>query len=63
MPVGGGDLCDYCPLAASLPMVLQALVYLLPVLHRHVPPLRVAPRQRVVHNLRGLGSRGPPILL
>jgi hypothetical protein len=63
MPVGGGDLCDYCPLAASLPMVLLALVFLLPVLHRHVPPLRVAPRLRVVHNLRGLGSRGPPILL
>ena len=63
MPAGSGAYCDYCPLAASLPMVLLALVFLLPVLHRYVLLPRVAPRLRVVHNLRGLGSRGPPILL
>lgn len=58
-----GQDCDYCPLAASLPMMLLALVFVLPILGRHVPRPRLAPRLRIVHNLRGLGSRGPPILL
>jgi hypothetical protein len=44
-------------------MLLLALVFVLPVLGRHVPLPHLAPRLRVVHNLRGLGSRGPPILL
>ena len=60
---GGGDYCDYCPLAASLPMMLLALAFLLPVLLRHGQLPHVAPRLRSVQNLRGLGSRGPPILL
>ena len=63
MPGGAGDDCAYCPLAASLPMLLLALVFVLPVLGRDVPLPHLAPRLRVVHNLRGLGSRGPPILL
>jgi hypothetical protein len=63
LPGGTGVDCAYCPLAASLPMLLLALVFVLPVLARHVPLPHLAPRLRVVHNLRGLGSRGPPILL
>lgn len=59
----GGVDCDYCPLAASLPMVLLALVFVLPIPGRHVPRPHLAPPRRMVHNLRGLGSRGPPILL
>ncbi|KAF1687233.1 hypothetical protein B1992_04415 [Pseudoxanthomonas broegbernensis] len=59
-----GDYCDYCPLAASLPLVLLALALLLLAWPQggrlSLPP---APRLRMAANLRGLGSRGPPILL
>lgn len=59
----GADACDYCPLAASLSLLLLAIALLPPVLQRHASFLHVAPRLRIDDNLRGLGSRGPPILL
>lgn len=63
MPMGDGDVCAYCPLLASLAPILIALVVLLPLrpdvprpqLTRHPP--QGQPLQR------GLGARGPPILL
>lgn len=62
MPAGG-EYCDYCPLAASLSLLLLAVALLAPPLLGHVPRLPIAPRLRTADNLRGLGSRGPPILL
>jgi hypothetical protein len=62
MPAGG-DYCDYCPLAASLSLLLLAVALLSPPLLRQAPRLPAAPRLRAADNLRGLGSRGPPILL
>lgn len=61
-PGMGGD-CDYCPLAASLSLVLLCLAALLPPLRQRMPLPPPAPRPRARDNLRGLGSRGPPILL
>ena len=62
MPAGA-EYCDYCPLAASLPLLLLALVLLPPVLRRQGPFLPVASRLRTLDHLRGLGCRGPPVLL
>lgn len=60
---GVGDLCDYCPLVASLAMPLPPPAMLSAAWSRHrhlaLPP---APRLRVLANPRGLGSRGPPSL-
>ncbi|WP_162407531.1 DUF2946 family protein [Pseudoxanthomonas jiangsuensis] len=61
---GNGEYCDYCPLAASLPLLLLALALALPHWRcdlRPCPP--ASPRLRVAANLRGLGSRGPPLPL
>ncbi len=60
LPAGSGQYCDYCPLAAALPMVLLALVFLLPLPHRQHPLAYLAPRLRVVHNLRGSGQPRAP---
>lgn len=59
---GGADDCAYCPLAASLPPLARPGL-LLAALPRSGRVLVVPPPLRVVANLRGLGSRGPPILL
>ena len=56
--------CAYCPLLASLaPLLLAALALLLPVLPRALLPAWVLPASPVPPLLRGLGARGPPILL
>ena len=61
---GNGDYCDYCPLAASLPLLLLALGLLLPSRREDARLLLpAAPRLRLAANLRGLGSRGPPLPL
>ena len=64
-PVPGSDgYCDYCPLAASLPLLLLALALLLPSLPRATCVRLPAPtRLRPAARLRGLGSRGPPLPL
>ena len=59
----GAEACDSCPLAASLSLLLLVIALLPPVLRRHASFFHIAPRLRIVDNLRGLGSRGPPILL
>lgn len=58
----GEAACDYCALAASLPLLLLFLCALAPILV-HAQRLPSTPRLRVLANLRGLGSQGPPILL
>ncbi len=68
MPMGGGthdgDVCAYCPLLASLLPGLLALAVLLPLLWRaRAPAWTSAPRRHALPPLRGLGARGPPILL
>ena len=61
---GNGEYCDYCPLAASLPLLLLALALFLPHWRRDLRPcLPAPPRLRLAANLRGLGSRGPPLPL
>lgn len=65
-PSGGmpDDVCAYCPLLASLaPLLLAALAILLPALPRALLPACAAPALSVPPLLRGLGARGPPILL
>jgi hypothetical protein len=60
----GGDYCDYCPLAASLPLLALFLAFLLPW-----PPragrvaAAAAPRLRLPANFRGLGGQGPPLAI
>lgn len=59
-----GDVCAYCPLLASLaPLLLAALAILLPALPRALLPAWRLPPSSVPPLLRGLGARGPPILL
>ena len=57
------EYCGYCPLLASVVPLVLAVILLLPML----PSVRLrawhAPQQRGVTLLRGLGARGPPILL
>lgn len=57
------EYCGYCPLLASVVPLVLAVILLLPML----PSVRLrawhAPPQRGVTLLRGLGARGPPILL
>lgn len=63
MPMGDGDVCAYCPLLASLAPILIALVVLLP-LRPDVPRPQLTRRPPQGQPLlRGLGARGPPILL
>lgn len=57
------DDCGYCPLLASLTPLLLALVILLPPLRRVLLPTWAQPALHAVPLLRGLGARGPPILL
>lgn len=62
MPAGAGH-CDYCPLAASLTLLVLFLAFLLPFRSDGPAPAWSAPRLRKPANLRGLGGQGPPILL
>lgn len=62
MPAGG-DHCDYCPLAASLSLLVPPLALLAPSPLRGTAPAWVAPRLRTPANLRGLGGQGPPLPL
>lgn len=62
MPAGG-DYCDYCPLAASLSLLILFLAFLLPMPPKAVSPTWTVPRLRIPANLRGLGGQGPPALL
>ena len=57
------DETPYCPLLASLTPLLLALVMLLPPLRRVLLPTWTQPALCAVPLLRGLGARGPPILL
>ncbi len=57
------DDCGYCPLLASLTPLLLAVVMLLPPLRCVLLPTWAQPALRAVPLLRGLGARGPPILL
>lgn len=58
------EYCAYCPLLASLaPLVLAVLVVLLPTLPRALLPAWTLPALPIPPLLRGLGARGPPILL
>ena len=60
---GDDDHCDYCPLAASMPLLGLLLALRLPILPHAPAPAWIAPRLRRPANLRGLGSRGPPLPL
>jgi hypothetical protein len=62
-PTPMGSDCAYCPLAASLSLVLLFFFLVYPPLTggRSAPLHRPPPRAIV--NLRGLGSQGPPVLL
>lgn len=66
-PAGGtmpDDDCGYCPLLASLaPLALAALALLLPAQPRTLLPSGARPIPHAPPRLRGLGARGPPILL
>jgi hypothetical protein len=58
------EYCAYCPLLAALaPLALAVLAILLPALPRALLPAWVPPASPVPPLLRGLGARGPPILL
>ena len=58
------EYCAYCPLLASLaPLALAVLAVLLPALPRALLPAWVPPVLPAPPLLRGLGARGPPILL
>lgn len=59
----GGDYCDYCPLAASLPLLALFLAFVLPALNRGIAAVPAAPRLRLPGNFRGLGGQGPPLAL
>ncbi|MEL1264853.1 DUF2946 family protein [Pseudoxanthomonas putridarboris] len=58
-----GDDCAYCPLAASLPLVLLVFCILFPRMGTGDVARIATPRLRAAANLRGLGGQGPPILL
>ncbi|MFN7184012.1 MAG: DUF2946 family protein [Thermomonas haemolytica] len=58
------DYCAYCPLLASLaPLALAVLALLLPAQPRALLPSGARPMPHAPPCLRGLGARGPPILL
>lgn len=60
MPDG---VCGYCPLLSALAPVLLVLALFLPPLRRRLLPASTSPAPRAPPRLRGLGARGPPILL
>jgi hypothetical protein len=60
MPMDGD--CAYCPLAASLPLVLLFLCLMFPRIAAGSGLSVAEPRRRATNNLRGLGGQGPPIL-
>lgn len=66
-PTGGtlpDAYCAYCPLLAALaPLVLAVLAFLLPTQSRTLLPPGALPIPHAPPRLRGLGARGPPILL
>ena len=66
-PAGGtlpDAACAYCPLLSSLaPLLLAVLAWLLPMLPRALLPARGSAVPHAALCLRGLGARGPPILL
>lgn len=62
MPASG-MYCDYCPLAASLSLLVLFLTILLPAPPRATGSAWTWPRTRSSVNFRGLGSQGPPVLL
>ena len=64
-PAGGmpDAYCGYCPLLSALAPVLLALALFLPPLRRRLLPASILPTPHVPPLLRGLGARGPPILL
>ena len=57
------EYCGYCTLLASVAPVLLAVVLLLPMLPSLRLPEGHAPPSHGIVVLRGLGARGPPILL
>lgn len=59
----GGELCDYCPLAAALSLLVLFVALVLPVLNGSRGFDLGITRARSFANFRGLGSQGPPILL
>jgi hypothetical protein len=62
-PMPMGSDCVYCALAASLPLLLLFFFLVYPPLTGgRIAPFHRPPPRAIV-NLRGLGSRGPPILL
>ena len=65
MPAGGmpDEYCGYCPLLSALAPVLLALALFLPPLRRRLLPASTLPTPHAPPLLRGLGARGPPILL
>jgi len=63
VPMLMGSDCAYCPLAASLSLVLLFFFLVFPPLTGgRITPLH-RPPSRTDINLRGLGSQGPPVLL
>ena len=65
IPAGGmpDEYCGYCPLLSALAPVLLALALFLPPLRRRLLPASLSPTPHAPPLLRGLGARGPPILL
>lgn len=65
MPAGSmpDAYCGYCPLLSALVPVLLVLALFLPPLRRRLLPARVLSIPHAPPLLRGLGARGPPILL
>ena len=57
------EYCGYCSLLASVAPVLLAVILLLQLLPSIRLPEGHAPPPRGITVLRGLGARGPPILL
>ncbi len=57
------EYCGYCPLLASVLPLLLVVILLLAALPSRRLPDGHAPPSRRQSRLRGLGARGPPILL
>lgn len=58
-----GEDCAYCRLVDLLPLLVLFVLAALPRAPASRFALPAAPRLRVPQNLRGLGSRGPPLPL
>ena len=65
VPAGGmqDEYCGYCPLLTGVVPVLLAIILLLPMLASVRLPQRHATPLPSLLVRRGLGARGPPILL